>query len=80
MPVVSLDGLSFSGLEWTFQLLPSKDTETITCSCSMIKLQACWSLTGYCEEQIPSNVSIVSNFEKFWRDSWFSSNMLKLIE
>jgi len=43
-----IDGLSFSGLEWTFQLLPSKHTETITWSCSMIKLQACWSLTGNC--------------------------------
>ena len=69
MPIVSLDGLSFSGLEWTFQLLPSKHTETIARSCSTIKPQACLSLTGNCTEQIPSYVNIVSNLEKFWRET-----------
>jgi hypothetical protein len=28
MPIVSLDGLSFSGLAWMFKLLPSKITHT----------------------------------------------------
>jgi hypothetical protein len=28
MPVVCLDGLSFSGLAWTFRLQSSKHTET----------------------------------------------------
>jgi len=28
MSVVYVDGLSFSGLMWTFKLLPSKHTET----------------------------------------------------
>jgi len=27
MPIVSFDGLNFSGLAWTFKLLPSKHTE-----------------------------------------------------
>jgi len=31
MAVVSLDGLSFSALVWTFKLLPSKHTETSIC-------------------------------------------------
>jgi len=36
MPVVSLDGLSFSGLAWTFKLLPSKHTETNMWSVRMV--------------------------------------------
>jgi len=31
MPFASLNGLNFSGLVWTFKLLPSKHTETRTC-------------------------------------------------
>jgi hypothetical protein len=30
MPVVSRDGQSFSGIAWTFKLLPSKHTDTST--------------------------------------------------
>jgi len=28
MLILSLDGLSFSGIAWKFKLLPNKDTET----------------------------------------------------
>ena len=34
MAVVSCDGPSFSGLAWTFKLLPSEHTETSMWSCS----------------------------------------------
>jgi hypothetical protein len=38
MPVVFLDGPNFSGLAWTFKLLPSKHTETSIWSLRMIKV------------------------------------------
>jgi len=40
MPTVSLDGLSFSGLAWTLDMLPSKHKEIGIWYCMTIKVMS----------------------------------------